>query len=127
VVAFAASDSRLPRLLPVTRQDLTARSADSCPIALQAIEDAENVVVIVFDQLLAEAHDVGTAGRTLSRITLALRRSARNGHQGQCGRESKSSNHYKPLVWKVSATAYVTDTHDVTRRRDPCAGISSVV
>jgi hypothetical protein len=75
VVAFAASDSRLPRLLPVTRQDLTARSADSCPIALQAIEDAENVVVIVFDQLLAEAHDVGTAGSALSRVALALSRS----------------------------------------------------
>jgi hypothetical protein len=37
----------------VAGQNLTAGSADSRPIALEAIEDAENVVVVVLDQLLA--------------------------------------------------------------------------
>jgi hypothetical protein len=46
----------------VADQNLIASFADSRPIALQAVEDADDVVVVVFDQLLAEAHDVGSAG-----------------------------------------------------------------
>ena len=68
-------------LLSVAGQNLTAGAADSRPIALQAIEDAENVVVVVFDQLLAEAHDVWTAGGAFPRVSLALSRHRCDGRQ----------------------------------------------
>jgi hypothetical protein len=60
--------------LSVAGQDLIAGFADSRSIALQAVENADDVVVIAFDQLLAEAHDVGTARSALPRIALALSR-----------------------------------------------------
>jgi len=66
-------------LLSVADQDLIAGSADSRPMALQAVENAENVVVGVFDHLLAKAHDVRTAGGAFSCIPLALSRRHRNG------------------------------------------------
>ena len=61
-------------LIALADQDLIAGFADSRSIALQAVENADDVVVIVFDQLLAEAHDVGTARSALARIALALSR-----------------------------------------------------
>ena len=39
-------------------QDLIAGSADSRSMGLQAVENTENVVIGVFDHLLAKAHDV---------------------------------------------------------------------
>jgi hypothetical protein len=74
--------------LPVAGRDLIAGFADSRSIALQAVENADDVVVIVFDQLLAEAHDVGTARSALPRIALALSRHHRNGRQHERGRNS---------------------------------------
>jgi hypothetical protein len=79
--------------LPVADQDLIAGFADSRSIALQAIENPDDVVVIVFDQLLAEAHDVGTARSALPGIALALSRHYRNGRQHERGRNSNRPKH----------------------------------
>jgi hypothetical protein len=54
--------------LAVADQDLIAGSADSRSMGLQAVENTENVVVGVFDYLLAKAHDVRTAGGAFPRI-----------------------------------------------------------
>jgi hypothetical protein len=77
----------------VADQDLIASFADSRPIALQTVEDADDVVVVVFDQLLAEAHDVGTARGALPGIALALSRHHRHGRQRQHARKSNRPNH----------------------------------
>jgi hypothetical protein len=63
----------------VAGQDLTARFTDTRPIAFQAVQDADNVVVLVFDELLAETHDVGAASGALFCISLALSESTGNG------------------------------------------------
>jgi hypothetical protein len=65
--------------LAVADQDLIAGSADSRSMGLQAVENTENVVVGVFDYLLAKAHDVRTAGGAFPRIPLALSRRHRDG------------------------------------------------
>jgi hypothetical protein len=65
--------------LAVADQDLIAGSADSRSMGLQAVENTENVVIGIFDHLLAKAHDVRTAGGTLPRIPLALSRRHRDG------------------------------------------------
>ena len=85
-------------LLSVADKDLITGSADSRPMALQAVENAENVVVGVFDHLLAKAHDVRTAGGAFSCIPLALSRRHRNGRQRQRGRKNNPSKHVSPLV-----------------------------
>ena len=85
-------------LLSVAGQNLTAGSADSRPIALEAIEDAENVVVVVLDQLLAEAHDVGTAGGALPCISLALSRRRCDGGQRERSRNNHRTKHQVLLV-----------------------------
>jgi hypothetical protein len=82
----------------VADQDLIAGFADSRSIALQAVENADDVVVIVFDQLPAEAHDVGTAGSALPCIPLALSRHHRDGRQHERGRKSNRPKHDSPLV-----------------------------
>jgi hypothetical protein len=51
-------------LLAVTDQDLIAGFADSRPVALQAVENADKVVVGVFDDLLTKAL---TSGRQAAR------------------------------------------------------------
>jgi hypothetical protein len=84
--------------LAVADQDLIAGSADSRPMALQAIENADNVVVGVFDDLLTKAHDVGTAGGALPGVTLALSRRHRNACQHKHCRKNNPSKHVSPLV-----------------------------
>ena len=101
----------------MTDQDLIAGFADSRPVALQAVENADKVVVGVFDDLLTKAHDVGTAGGALPCITLALSRRHRDGRQCERGRKSNPSKHVSPLVCgKPAAAPYVIDAMGVTRR-----------
>jgi hypothetical protein len=82
----------------VADQHLIAGFADSRSIALQAVENADDVVVVVFDQLLAEAHDVRTAGGALPGIALTLSRHYRNGRQRERCRKSNRPKHDSPLV-----------------------------
>jgi hypothetical protein len=84
--------------LTVAEQDLIAGSADSRSMGLQAVENTENVVIGVFDHLLAKAHDVRTAGGTLPRIPLALSRRHRDGRQCKRSRKNNPSKHVSPLV-----------------------------
>jgi hypothetical protein len=75
-------------LLTVRDWLLAACLADFRSIALQTIEDAYNIIVIVFDELFAEAHHVGTACSTLPCVALALSQSRGDGRQ--CNRNGKT-------------------------------------
>jgi len=65
--------------LAVAGQNVTAPFTDARPIAFKTVEYAHDVFVIVFDELLAETHDVGATSGALFCISLALSRSRRCG------------------------------------------------
>jgi hypothetical protein len=116
------------RLLAVADQNLIAGSADSRPMALQAVENADNVVVGVFDDLLAKAHDVRTAGGALPCIPLALSRRHRDGRQCQRGRKNNRPKHmFTPRCGQSAGAPYVMAAIGATRRRDDRPRLSCAV
>src|ERR1700733_13141965 len=80
-------------LLPVAGQDGTARFTDARPIAFKTVEYADDVFIIVFDELLAETHDVGTASGAFFCIPLALSRRRRTCCQCEQYRKSNNATH----------------------------------
>jgi hypothetical protein len=116
------------RLLAVADQDLIAGSAESRSMALQAVKNADDVVVGVFDDLLAKAHDVRTAGGALPCIPLALSRRYRAGRQCKRGRKNNRPKHmFTPRCGQSAAAPYVMDAIGATRRGNTRPRVSCAV
>jgi hypothetical protein len=106
-------------------QDLTALFTDSRPIAFKTVENANNILVIVFDELLAKTHDVGSAGRALLFTTLALGEHRSDGHQCQQSRKSSVAKHDAPHVeseglsrWDLRSRPFAKSTSNDKNAQD---------